>query len=852
MSAPSSDLLAVAASTTSSGFADGLGRRVLAFDREEGTMLERLVVRPELAAFEKMLRERVERVAALEDERIARPRTVERDADGALVVVSEFVPGSRLSDLLETSADFGNAPDVDAAFGYLLDVLPALCGLHAGAGFAHGTIAPSRTVLTPAGQVVLLDPVYGGALAYLRYGRRTLWTEFGILTPPSGAAPRLDVPSDIAQVVLAGVMVVLGRPLRLEDFPAGLPNLVQEVVDVAQIRGSGDFADGLLDFLQRALPLQGSRRYTSADDALIDLRQLASELGLHVCRCALVDFIEQMEPSGAAQARSRALEEPTTALVGYEAPADLQVLPATDPHATHPRENEQDLEGSVEAEINLEALVEEPLYDLDNVTEIEVSREQSSLDDPLVLSWFEESELRNQEMPAWTASEAARSNTVPLSPPIHPERVQPPNPPAVVAEHPAPSKSDVKPAEPQQVPSAGEKPSTQMDADHEEANAESQSSLRWRRAKRARSARSRKDKLRSAAVPAPLAAPKSEPAVEEKPPAPMPAEESWLVPPERAAAFEPAVPDVPAPRPVIPPPPPPPPLTPAPTFSAPAVTPAFADAPAPPRIPFNPTFPATASGKQRSDPFVRPGVLSPSVATAPPYSAPTVWLPPPPPATTIPAPAPMPFIHPAVTPQQGPLKLKGPVKPRPTKPPVATPELFSATVPARREDGGGNIPWKLVAAAVVLLAMGIAGGRSYWSSKPANRALPKPTAAAPAATAKPATPLPPTANAGGLEIDTQPAGAQVLLDGKPAGESPLTIDNLPAGRHTVTLVSSSGSVKRTIRIEAGRTAKLDVPIFSGWVGIYAPFIVDVAEAGRVIGTTEEPRLMLGPGRHTLT
>ena len=59
-------------------------------------------------------------------------------------------------------------------------------------------------------------------------------------------------------------------------------------------------------------------------------------------------------------------------------------------------------------------------------------------------------------------------------------------------------------------------------------------------------------------------------------------------------------------------------------------------------------------------------------------------------------------------------------------------------------------------------------------------------------------------------------------------------------------------MKRTIRIEAGRTTKLDVPIFSGWVGIYAPFVVDVVEGGRVIGSTEQPRIMLSPGRHDLT
>src|SRR5688500_10166418 len=92
-----------AGSTSSSGFADGLGRRVLAFDREEGAMLERLVLRPELGAFEVSLRERIDRLAGLEDERLARPRSIDRESTG-LTVVTEFVPGSRLSDLLETSA----------------------------------------------------------------------------------------------------------------------------------------------------------------------------------------------------------------------------------------------------------------------------------------------------------------------------------------------------------------------------------------------------------------------------------------------------------------------------------------------------------------------------------------------------------------------------------------------------------------------------------------------------------------------------------------------------------------------------------------------------------------------------
>src|SRR3954468_18051612 len=106
MSAPGPN---TASSLSSSGFADGLGRRVLAFDREEGVMLERLVLRPELGAFQPSLRDRIDRLGALEDERVARPRTIEREASGSVVVVSEFVPGTRLSDLLEMSVDLGHA-----------------------------------------------------------------------------------------------------------------------------------------------------------------------------------------------------------------------------------------------------------------------------------------------------------------------------------------------------------------------------------------------------------------------------------------------------------------------------------------------------------------------------------------------------------------------------------------------------------------------------------------------------------------------------------------------------------------------------------------------------------------------
>ena len=76
-------------------------------------MLERAHVQPELAAFESLIRDRVARLATFEDERFARPDRVERDAaTGELTVLAEFITGSRLSDLLEATADASIVPGV--------------------------------------------------------------------------------------------------------------------------------------------------------------------------------------------------------------------------------------------------------------------------------------------------------------------------------------------------------------------------------------------------------------------------------------------------------------------------------------------------------------------------------------------------------------------------------------------------------------------------------------------------------------------------------------------------------------------------------------------------------------------
>jgi hypothetical protein len=214
MSAPQADAL----SFTATGYSDGLGRRALAFDRESGEILERLCLRPELVAFEHVLKQTIAKFAALEDERFARPRRLEIDDDGGLSVVSDFVGGLRLSDALDVTAEATLVPGLDAALGLLLELLPAISSLHSAVGVAHGAIGPGRVLFTPDGTLAIVDSIYAAPLERLRFTPRRLWEEFGIAVR-DGASARFDVPADLAHSALAATALMFGRPLA--DRPTG-------------------------------------------------------------------------------------------------------------------------------------------------------------------------------------------------------------------------------------------------------------------------------------------------------------------------------------------------------------------------------------------------------------------------------------------------------------------------------------------------------------------------------------------------------------------------------------------------------------------------------------------------------
>jgi hypothetical protein len=108
-----------------------------------------------------------------------------------------------------------------------------------------------------------------------------------------------------------------------------------------------------------------------------------------------------------------------------------------------------------------------------------------------------------------------------------------------------------------------------------------------------------------------------------------------------------------------------------------------------------------------------------------------------------------------------------------------------------------------------------------------------------------------TVTAGSLNIVSEPSGATVAIDGHERGVTPLVVNDLAPGQHVVALAHENGSVRQTVRINANETASVDVPLFTGWVAVFAPFELRITDGGKAVVLDEQSRAMLSPGTHQL-
>ncbi len=261
----------------------------------------------------------------------------------------------------------------------------------------------------------------------------------------------------------------------------------------------------------------------------------------------------------------------------------------------------------------------------------------------------------------------------------------------------------------------------------------------------------------AAPAPAPKAAPAPAPAAKS---APAPAASAAAVKPApAAAAFAATVPAVTVPA-----------------APKPAPTPAVATASAPRPAPAPAAAPAVAAAPAHAPKAPMPVAAAPvaapvpvAVASAP---APVTFAPTPTPAVSS-APASRPLMSSVI-----------PIDP-PRQNRILETEMPPTHVSDQRENASASKRPRLIAAAVVVIALTSGGAMA------ARRYLAAPVAVAP--------------STGTVAINTEPAGANLVIDGQAHGTTPATA-TLHVGTHTIEL--SSGSARRTVTVNVTAGAQL--------------------------------------------
>ena len=257
---------------------DGFGDRLLMFDNSGADSLEMLRFYPSLAAvagFEESLRERVRQVGQIPDHAFPLIVAVERlEGDGTLALVSTHIPGKRLSVLFDRPGRRGLNPSF--VTGMVVQVVKSLTILQSkGHDITHSALTPDRVVVTTNGRVCIVEHVLGSALRQLNLSASQLWSDFGLVTPPDpSGSVHLDARTDVFQLGVLALELLLGRRLTRLDLKGRLPDLLDEWSATAARTGLS--SDRLRAWLERTLHT-GQDAYQTAADAYADLSDMPAE-----------------------------------------------------------------------------------------------------------------------------------------------------------------------------------------------------------------------------------------------------------------------------------------------------------------------------------------------------------------------------------------------------------------------------------------------------------------------------------------------------------------------------------------------------------------------------------------------
>jgi PEGA domain-containing protein len=284
-------------------FADGFGERRQAIGARN-ERLELLRLSSTLSAIPTMeaaLRDRAARLSEFRHESFARPRAVDVDASaGALLVYSDHVSGVRLSSLLAAAEKRSLSLDLNAVHGLVRQLVRAVAAWHeALPDIAHGAIGPERIIIAPSGKLVIADCVLGSAIDQLRYSRDRYWSELRVALPPAPAVHAFDARTDVAQIGLVALALVLGRRLTSDIYPGGLSAALQGAWLRTGVSGALEpLPLAFRDWLRRAMQLDPRDGFVTARDASVALDEAIGKedealerdaLHVFLARCLALD-----------------------------------------------------------------------------------------------------------------------------------------------------------------------------------------------------------------------------------------------------------------------------------------------------------------------------------------------------------------------------------------------------------------------------------------------------------------------------------------------------------------------------------------------------------------------------------
>lgn len=277
------------------GFVDKLGERVVT-PEDGGGLVERLRIAAALgtgadfAASLESVRQRLESFvhpACLPVRRVEAP-----DDAGRVTLVSDHVDGTRLSSLLERASRQGAPLPTGSVLHVLQGIAGALADLHGQwRGAFHGLVGIDRVLLAPDGRVLLTEYIIGEALArHQSISRADLWPVLGLAVPQLDDIPPFVPLTDHIQLGVIGLSLLLNRPLGPDEYPARVEALLDEARETDLVGLQAPLGTSLRQWLARALLVSPDGPYPTLPalaqglDALVgdDAEYVSVPIGLDV------------------------------------------------------------------------------------------------------------------------------------------------------------------------------------------------------------------------------------------------------------------------------------------------------------------------------------------------------------------------------------------------------------------------------------------------------------------------------------------------------------------------------------------------------------------------------------------